>query len=207
MSFGGWLVFAGFWVVFVTTPGPNAVNCIQNGLTFGFRRSMWGVLGILTQASLFLGLSALGVTALVAAAPNVFWWLQFVGALVLIGLGLRTWINATTPPYLGKATAGSIYGQAFIIATVNVKSVAGYVAAFSQFVEPGLSLASLLSVIFPTALTITALSYCTYTAIGAGLGRAALGAVFNVYFRRTMAVLFVSYGVLLMALGQKIGAS
>ncbi len=207
MSFGDWLVFAGFWVVFVTTPGPNAVNCIQNGLTFGFRRSLWGVLGILTQAILFLGLSALGVTALISAAPSVFWWLQFAGSLVLVGLGLRTWINAITPPSHDKATAGSIYGQAFVIATVNVKSLAGYIAAFSQFIEPGLPLFSLLSVIFPTALTITALSYITYTAIGVYLGQAAFGAVFNVYFRRVMAVLFVSYGVLLMVLIERIGAS
>lgn len=40
--------------------GPNAVNCISNGMTLGFRPALWGVLGILTQASLFLGLSAMG---------------------------------------------------------------------------------------------------------------------------------------------------
>ena len=29
MSFEAWTIFALFWLVFVTTPGPNAVNCIQ----------------------------------------------------------------------------------------------------------------------------------------------------------------------------------
>lgn len=206
MTFGGWLVFASFWTVFVTTPGPNAVNCIQNGLNFGFRKSLWGVAAILTQASLFLALSAVGVTALIAASPDLFWWLRLMGSIVLIGLGIRTWINATKPPAVGDTTAGSIYGKAFVIATVNAKSVAGYIAAFSQFVEPGVPLASLMIVIFPTALTITGLSYIGYTAIGVALGRAALGAVFNVSFRRVMAVLFVTYGVLLMVLGQQIGA-
>ena len=61
MSLEGWTVFALFWVVFVTTPGPNAVNCITNGMTIGFRRSLWGVAAILTQAALFLTLSAAGV--------------------------------------------------------------------------------------------------------------------------------------------------
>ena len=70
MSWEGWIIFALFWVVFVTTPGPNAVNCIQNGLAHGFRRALWGVLGILTQATLFLLLSAAGVTALLAQAPE-----------------------------------------------------------------------------------------------------------------------------------------
>jgi hypothetical protein len=36
-----------------------------------------------------------------------------------------------------------------------------------------------------------------YTALGAGLGRAALGAVFNVWLRRGMAACFVIYGVAL----------
>jgi homoserine/homoserine lactone efflux protein len=52
-------------------------------------------------------------------------------------------------------------------------------------------------VIMPTALTITALSYISFTALGAGIGRAALGAVFNVWVRRVMAGCFIIYGVLL----------
>ena len=52
-------------------------------------------------------------------------------------------------------------------------------------------------VIFPTALTLTALSYTGFTALGAGLGRAALGAVFNVWVRRVMGTCFIIYGALL----------
>jgi len=52
-------------------------------------------------------------------------------------------------------------------------------------------------VIFPTALTITALSYTGFTALGAGLGRAALEAVVNVWLRRAMGAAFVIYGVAL----------
>ena len=207
MSFGGWLVFASFWVVFVTTPGPNAVNCIQNGMTFGFRKALWGVLAILTQASLFLSLSAIGVTALIAASPDVFWVVRMAGALVLVWLGIRTWRNATTPPKLATTSARSIFGNAFMIATINAKSISGYVAAFSQFVEPGVPTGTLMYWIFPTALVITTASYSGYTAIGVALGRAALGAVLNVYFRRGMAVLFVIYGVLLGVWGQQMSVS
>jgi homoserine/homoserine lactone efflux protein len=54
-----------------------------------------------------------------------------------------------------------------------------------------------MSVIVPTALFLTTLSYCGFTALGAGIGRAALGAVFNVWVRRAMAACFIVYGVLL----------
>lgn len=197
MSFEGWTVFALFWVVFVTTPGPNAVNCITNGMTHGFARSLWGVLGILTQSILFLSLSALGITALIAASPQAFGVAKLVGAAVLIWLGVRGWMNAAKPAPTVTPHAGSIYTRAFMIATINPKSVAGYLAAFSQFVQPDVPIGVQMWAIFPTALLITGASYTTYTALGAGLGRAALGAVFNVWLRRGMAVCFILYGILL----------
>ena len=199
MSFEGWVIFALFWVVFVTTPGPNAVNCITNGMTIGFRRALIGVLAILTQATLFLILSALGVTALIAASPAAFWVAKLIGAGFLVYLGVRGWMNATKPPPVQVMTGRSVYWRALAIATINPKSVAGYLAAFSQFVQPDIPVWDQMWLIVPTALTITALSYTGFTALGAGIGKAALGAVFNTWVRRGMAVCFIIYGVLLGA--------
>lgn len=197
MSWEAWTIFAIFWAVFVTTPGPNAVNCITNGMTIGFRRGLWAVLAILTQAVLFLSLSAAGITALIAASPAAFQTLKLLGAAFLVYLGIRGWIMARRPVRADERPGGSVYWRAFAIATINPKSVAGYLAAFSQFVQPDVPVGQQMWVIFPTALTLTALSYTTYTALGAGLGRAALGAVFNIWLRRALAGCFIIYGVLL----------
>ncbi|NRB17397.1 MAG: LysE family translocator [Rhodobacteraceae bacterium] len=199
MSFEAWTIFALFWVVFVTTPGPNAVNCISNGMALGFTRAMIGVLAILTQASLFLILSALGVTALIAASPTGFVIAKLIGAGFLIYLGIRGWLNASKPPPMAERPARHVYLHALAVATINPKSVAGYLAAFSQFVQPDVPVLQQMGVIMPTALVITALSYTGYTALGAGLGRAAMAAVFNSWIRRTMAICFIVYGVLLGA--------
>ena len=186
-----------FWIVFVTTPGPNAVNCITNGMTHGFKRSLWGVAAILTQATLFLLLSAAGITALLASAPQAFFWGKIIGAGFLIYLGIRGWLNAGKPVAARDVSATSIYGRAFAIATLNVKSVAGYFAAFTQFIQPDVSVWQQMWVIMPTALTITALSYLSYTAIGAGIGRSAMSAVLNIWVRRVMAACFIIYGLAL----------
>ena len=197
MSFEAWTIFALFWVVFVTTPGPNAVNCITNGITLGFWPAMVGVLAILTQATLFLMLSALGITALIAASPAGFLIAKLIGAGFLIYLGVRGWILAKKPLRVDVQPARSVYLRALAIATINPKSVAGYLAAFSQFVQPGVPIWEQMAVILPTALTLTAMSYTGFTALGAGIGRAALGAVVNIWVRRVMAACFVVYGVLL----------
>ncbi len=199
MSFEAWTLFALFWVVFVTTPGPNAVNCIQNGMQFGFVKSLPGVFAILTQATAFLVLSALGITALIVASPTGFLIAKIVGAAFLIWLGLRGWIAARKPVHVAQHGAKGMYLRALAIATINPKSVAGYLAAFSQFVQPDVPIWDQMWVIMPTALTLTFLSYCGFTALGAGLGRSALAAVLNIWLRRTLAICFVIYGVLLGA--------
>lgn len=197
MSFEAWTIFVLFWVVFVTTPGPNAVNCISNGMSLGFAKAMLGVLAILTQAILFLLLSALGVTALIAASPTGFFIAKLIGAGFLIYLGVRGWLNATRPAPAAERPARHVYFHALAVATINPKSVAGYLAAFSQFVQPDVPIWSQMGVIMPTALVITTLSYTGFTLLGVLMGRAALAAVFNTWIRRVMALCFIVYGVLL----------
>lgn len=197
MGFEDWSIFALFWLVFVTTPGPNAVNCIHNGMHLGFRPALVGVLAILTQATLFLLLSALGIAALVAASPAAFDVAKLIGAGFLIYLGVRGWITAARPVHITQPAARSVYLRALAIATINPKSVAGYLAAFSQFVQPDVPIWDQMGVIMPTALALTALSYTGFTALGAVLGRSAMAAVFNVWVRRVLATCFVIYGFLL----------
>lgn len=198
MSLEGWTVFALFWVVFVTSPGPNAVNCIQTGMANSFPRALLSVAGILTQASLFLILSAVGVTALIAASETGFLVAKYVGAAFLIWMGLRNWRTAHMPLKSTKR-GGSIYLRAFLIATINPKSVAGYLAAFSQFVQPDVPIGQQMWVIVPTALILTTLSYTTYTALGHWLGARALGTVGNRVLRQVLAGCFILYGLLLAA--------
>ena len=197
MSWEAWIIFASFWVLFVTTPGPNAVNCISVAMAYGFRRALICVAGILTQATLFLTLSAFGVTALIAASPLAFLVLKWIGAGFLIYLGIRGWRRAGQPQASDVPEAQLLYLRAFMIAAINPKSIAGYLAAFSQFVQPGIPVSTQMWVIMPTALGLTTLSYVSYCALGAGLGRAALSAMFNIYLQRILAVFFITYGLLL----------
>jgi len=200
MSLEAWLAFAAFWVVFVTSPGPNAVNCVANGMAFGLPRAFWGVAGILTQSVLFLTLAAAGVTAALAAAPGAVGVLKLAGGAVLIWLGLRAILRAGRP--MEPATPSrAIYTRAFLIAALNAKSLMGYLAAFTQFVEPGRAIWPQMMVIYPTALPITAITYIGWTVLGARMGRAALASVANLWFRRIMGLAFVGYGAALMLMG------
>ncbi|WP_166418083.1 LysE family translocator [Cochlodiniinecator piscidefendens] len=197
MDFESWTIFALFWIVFVTTPGPNAVNCISNGMTYGFRHASWGIFAVMCQATLFLILSALGVTALLLASPTAFFWAKIIGAGFLIYLGIKGWINAGKVITARETKSKSIFWRSFMIAVINAKSVAGYMAAFSQFVRTDVPVWDQMWVIMPTALSISVLVYAGYTALGVWMGRMAFGMILHKQFRRVMAVCFVVYGVIL----------
>lgn len=199
MSFETWVAFAAFWALFVTTPGPNAVNCVTVGMHVGLPRAFVTVAAILCQAALFMWAAALGLAALIVASPALFLALQVAGAGLLVWLGVRGWMTASKTPKVPDH-GGGIFGRAFLIATINAKSLAGYIAAFSQFLDPDRSVAGQMAVIMPTGLILTALSYTGFTTLGATLGKAAFGAVFHVTFRRVMAVCFIGYGIALFAL-------
>ena len=120
-----------------------------------------------------------------------------MGAAFLIYLGLRGWITATRPISQDVPAPSEIYVKSFLVATINPKSVAGYLAAFSQFVAPNVPIWDQMWIIVPTALCLTTLSYSGFCALGAGLGRAALSAILNVWLRRILAICFIIYGFLL----------
>ena len=199
MTIEAWAAFAVFWALFVTTPGPNAVNCITVGMHVGLPRAFITVGAILLQAVLFMWAAALGLAALIVATPTLFLGLQIAGAALLVLIGVRAFLGAGRAPMMSDQ-AGGLFWRAFWIATINAKSLAGYIAAFSQFLDPTRPVMGQMMYIMPTALSLTALSYGGFTVLGATLGRAALGAVFHTVFRRVMAVCFVCYGVALFAL-------
>lgn len=198
MTAADWLVFAGFWTLFVTSPGPNAVNCILTAWSAGFRRALWCVAAILCQAVLFLTLAASGVSALLVAAPGAFAALKLAGAMILIWLGVRAWRRAAEPVQSDPPPSRGIFLRAFAIATLNAKSVAGYLAAFTQFVATDVPISAQMWVIVPTALTLTAASYTGWCALGTWLGRRALGLVASTVLRRVLAGCFIAYGVALL---------
>ena len=183
--------------VICDNPRPECRELHQTAIDIGFRKSLICVLGILTQACLFLGLSAVGVSALILKSPFLFEILSWSGVAFLIWLCVRNWMQAGRPRKNSMVSNKTLYVKAFLIAAINPKSLAGYIAAFSQFVETDVSIGTQMWVIVPTALILTTLSYTGYCALGAHLGRRALDHITNFWIQRILAACFVAYGILL----------
>ena len=190
MTIEAWFIFASFWVLFVTTPGQNAVNCVRVAMAYGLPTSLICVLGILTKATLFLILSAFGITALISASSSTFEVSKWIGAAFLIYLGVSGWITSTRSISQDVSISSEVCVKSFLVATINPKSIAAYLAAFSQFVVPNVSIWDQMWIIIPTTLCFTTLSYMSFCALGTGLGHTALSTILNVWLRRVLVISF-----------------
>lgn len=196
MTLEDWIIFTGFWALFVTMPGPNAFNCIASASEFGFRKSLVCVAAILGQATLFLALTILGLSSIIINTPKILMILKIIGVIFLIYIGIRGLIDAGkyTQP---KFSFRSLFVKSFAIATINPKSLAGYLAAFTIVINPDVAIRTQMWAIVPTALTITCLNYTSFCAFGAFLKDRAVTVTLNIQLRRILSLCFILYGVVL----------
>ena len=197
MTIEAWFIFASFWALFVTTPGPYAVNCVSVSMAYSFRTSLRCVLGILPQATLLFILYAFGITALMSASLFTFEVFKWIGTTFLIYLGMCGWITATRPISQDVPVSSEVYVKSCLLATINPKSIAGYLTAFSQFVVPNVPIWDQIWIIIPTTLCVTTLNYTSFCALGASLGYAILRTILNVWLRRVLATCLIIYEFLL----------
>ena len=196
MPLEDWIIFTGFWTLFVAMPGPNALNCIASASEFGFRKSLVCVAAILSQATLFLALTILGLSSIIVNTPETLMILKIIGIIFLIYIGLKGLIDAGkyTQP---KFSFRSLFLKSFLIATINPKSLAGYLAAFTIVINPDVAIRTQMWAIVPTALTITCLNYTSLCALGAFLKGKAATVTLNIQLRRILSLCFIFYGVVL----------
>lgn len=112
------LPFITYAFVMSITPGPNNVMLTASGATFGFRRTVPHILGIVCGFTVQLLAVCAGLSALFSRWPALQTTLSWVGALYLLHLGWR----------LLKSSAARAHGQA--------RPVRFFEAAMFQFLNP-----------------------------------------------------------------------
>src|SRR5438445_466619 len=71
------------------SPGPNMAFVLSHGIAYGPRGGFAAALGISAADLVLTVLTAMGVTAIVAAWPPAFDILRYIGALYLVWLAVR----------------------------------------------------------------------------------------------------------------------
>ncbi len=153
MSLELWLVYCVAAIGLSLTPGPNGLLSLTHGACFGFRPTIYTVLGGALGFFILIAASLAGMGTLLAASEKAFTIAKWIGAAYLVYLGIRVWrspapaISLSAPDSAPReARRLRMFNQGFLVAVSNPKALIFFAAFLPQFMAPGVS--------FPVQLAI-----------------------------------------------------
>jgi threonine/homoserine/homoserine lactone efflux protein len=165
------LILSGLVIgVAVAAPiGPVNLICIRRTLKYGMLNGFMSGAGAAVGDGVFAIIAAFGVTAVITFVAAYSGWLQLLGGMFLLGLGVRTWFDQ---PHLDdKLPDGSlgdllpVISVTFFLTITNPATMLGFIAIFGgvadftigteNYMRAGLLVASVIagSVLWWAAIT------------------------------------------------------
>ena len=188
--------FLASWI-FSLSPGAGSVFSMTNGLSYGFRRGFFGVIGlILGLWAVFFGV-VIGLGALVQTSPLAFNVIKWAGVAYLFYLGLTQYFSKASPVNVehgvgAKIGAGALIGKGIALNAINPKGYIFMLAVIPQFINASAPLTHQYLIVAMTFAFTDLVVMCGYT----GLASRALA-----YLKKEshVAMLNKVFGVLFMA--------
>jgi threonine/homoserine/homoserine lactone efflux protein len=136
------LAFAVACVVISVVPGPDMMFIMANGIARGRAAGVVAAAGMSTGIMGHTIAAALGLGALLQAAPVALEAVRIAGAVFLVYLAITTLRSAkdvatTAPEKFGGRSLRRTYMMAMLVNLSNPKVVLFYVAFLPQFVTEG----------------------------------------------------------------------
>ncbi len=170
------------------------------GMSVGYRRTLWMMLGELAGVALVSISAVLGIAAVMLNYPWLFSVLKFLGGAYLLYLGIEMWrsrgklaINLENQTETPKGKF-SLALQGFVTAIANPKGWAFMISLLPPFIDQNAALGPQLVVLISIILMFEFLCMSLYATGGKGLKRI-LGHTKNVRLMNRIA------GTLMMGVG------
>ena len=161
----------------------------------GVRKGLFTVAGLSVGVALQTVAAALGVAAVVAASPSLFWAIRILGALYLTYLAVMSWTHPTAGSASAtKETANSVlFRRGILMNVTNPKVQIFFLAFFPQFVTRGassLQTACEMTVLGVTFMIVTLLVFSLIAFCAGSVAEKLRTPRVQFYLNRTAAVIF-----------------
>ena len=139
MSIEIWAAFAAASTLLLIIPGPTVLLVVSYALGQGWRTALPMAVGVALGDFTAMTLSMLGLGALLAASATLFTALKWIGAAYLVWLGVKLWRaggSLDAPPRTDTVSSLRMLAHAWLVTTLNPKSIIFFVAFLPQFLNP-----------------------------------------------------------------------
>ena len=140
MAFETWLAFVAASAVLLVIPGPTVLLVVSYALGRGWKVAAPVATGVALGDLTAMTLSMLGVGALLATSAGLFTALKWIGAAYLVYLGVKLWRAGGTLDATARTDRTApvrMLAHAWIVTTLNPKSIVFFVAFLPQFLDSG----------------------------------------------------------------------
>lgn len=154
---------------FITTitPGPNNLMLASSGLTFGFKRTLPHIAGILSGCCVLIVVTGLGLGAVFQAEPRLQLALKIVGAGYLLYLAWTLLRAGELKDREGGRPLSILKAAAFQF--VNPKALVMAITAVAAFAAPGEGYVWRLLIVCLVFAAVGAPCNMTWAAFGSGM--------------------------------------
>ncbi len=139
MQLHTWLTFfAAAWLISLS-PGAGAISCMSAGMRYGYRKSVWNILGLQIGILLLVVIVAMGLGAILATSVLAFNLIKWFGVVYLIWLGIQQWRAKAKPLEVlqeSDRTPRQLFVQGFLVNASNPKGIIFMLAVLPQFIDP-----------------------------------------------------------------------
>lgn len=139
-------------LLIVLCPGPNSIFVLKTGISSGSRVALAGACGVFLGDTVLMLATYLGVAAVIAANPGIFFAVKLAGAAYLAYLASRV-LWATWRPVFGHEagvavetpgaqparrdvmTGGAAFRTALTLSLTNPKAILFFLSFFMPFID------------------------------------------------------------------------
>ncbi|MFT4647554.1 MAG: threonine/homoserine/homoserine lactone efflux protein [Planctomycetota bacterium] len=137
MNTSSWITIAAVCLTGAATPGPSLAVVIRNTVAGGRSQGMLTGLGHGLGVGIYAFSAVVGVAALLKAAPGVTHFIEILGGLYLIWMGIGALRNADNAEMGAHAVSGRAgFTEGFVIAFLNPKVAVFFLALLGSFLPP-----------------------------------------------------------------------
>ena len=159
MAYSLFYAFLAFMVVMYFTPGPNNIMLLASGLTYGFRRTIPHIAGIVIGFAFMVAAVGLGLGTVFLAYPILETILKYAGAAYLVYLAAVIAFSGPAKPGEDKTHGPMTFWGAAMFQWINAKGwviVIGTITAYAAIAQFPVNIAiqTVISLLVGTVSTV-----------------------------------------------------
>lgn len=201
MELSSYLIYLSISIIASGSVGPSVILAVNNGINFGYKKALSGVLGHVSAILMLALISASGVGSILLASENTFLVVKYLGVLYLAYIGYAIWKNkgawSLLPQHDNIPSGFSLYKKSLLLGLSNPKALVFFTALFPQFIQAEQALLPQFLILTTTSLANAFIFTYAYAFAGYKLKIKLLPLLNNGVLSKVTAMMFMGFASVL----------